>query len=55
MNTDLKNFVQPIAQAIAVTLFVVFTLAFFSVPYVLQQHPGDPQLPSQHADLRHMT
>lgn len=55
MNADLKNFLQPIAQAVAATLFVVFTVAFFSVPYVLQQHPGDLQLPSQQADLRHMT
>jgi len=55
MNADLKNFVQPIAQAIAVTLFVVLTVAFLSVPYVLQKHPGDPQLPSQQVDLRHMT
>ena len=55
MNTDLKNFLQPIAQAVAATLFVVFTVTFFSVPYVLQQHPGDLQLPSPQADLGHMT
>lgn len=55
MNADLKNFLQPIAQVVAATLFAVFTVAFFSVPYVLQQHPGDPRVPSQQADSRHMT
>jgi hypothetical protein len=55
MNAELKNFLQPIAQVIAATLFVVFTVAFLSVPYVLQQHPGDPQVPSQQTDVRHMT
>lgn len=55
MNADLKNFLQPIAQVVTATLFVVFTVAFLSVPYVLQQHPGDPQVPSQQGALRHTT
>jgi hypothetical protein len=55
MNSDLKNFIQPIAQVIAITVFVVFAVAFFSLPYVLQQHPGDPQSPSQQTAARHMT
>ena len=55
MNADLKNFLQPIARVVATTLFVVFTVAFFSVPYVLQQHPGDDQVPSQQTGVRHMT
>lgn len=55
MNADLKNFCQPITQVVAATLFVVFTVAFLSVPYVLEQHPGDPQVPSQQTDMRHMT
>lgn len=55
MNADLKNFIQPIALVIATTLFVVFTVAFFSLPFVLQQHPGDTQIPSQQNAPRHMT
>lgn len=55
MNPDLKSFIQPIAHTIAATLFLVFTVAFLSVPYVLQQNPGDPLVPSQQTALRHMT
>jgi hypothetical protein len=55
MNAALKNFIQPIARTIAATLFFVFTVAFFSVPYALEQHPGDPQLPSRQTNLRHLT
>lgn len=55
MNTDLKNFLQPLVQVIAATLFVVCTVAFLSVPYTLGQHPGDPQVVSQQAGPRHMT
>lgn len=55
MNPDLKSFIQPIAHTIAATLFLVFTVAFVSVPYVLQQNPGDPLSPSQQTVLRHMT
>lgn len=55
MNADLKNFLQPITQVVAATLFVVFSVAFISVPYALQQHPGDPVLLSQHTGVRHMT
>lgn len=55
MNSDLKNFLQPITQVVAATLFVVFTVAFLSVPYLLQQHPGDTQVPSQQTAPRHMT
>ena len=55
MNADLKNFLQPIAQVVATTLFVVFAVTFVSVPYVLQQHPGDAHVSSQWAGSRHMT
>ena len=55
MDADLKNFVQPISRVVAATAFAVFTVAFFSLPYVLQQHPGDPQVPSQQTTPRHMT
>lgn len=55
MNADLKNFLWPIARLVAATLFAVLTVAFLSVPYVLQQHPGDPQVPSQQTGVRHMT
>ena len=40
MNADLKNFLQPIARVVAATLFIVFTVAFFTVPYVLEQLDG---------------
>lgn len=55
MNADLKSFLQPITQVVAATLFVVFTVAFLSVPYALEQHPGDPQGPSRQTDVLHMT
>lgn len=55
MNADLKNFLQPIALVVATTVFFVFTVAFLSLPYVLEQHPGDPQGPSQQTAPRHMT
>lgn len=55
MNTDLKNFIQPIVQAMAATLFVVFTVAFFSLPYALERYPGEPLSPSQQMAPRHMT
>lgn len=55
MNADLKNFLQPITQVVAATLFVVLTVAFLSVPFVLQQHPGDLHAPSQQTASRHMT
>jgi len=55
MNADLKDFLQPITQVFAATLFFVFTVAFLSVPYVLQLHPGDPLVQSQQTDVRHMT
>ena len=32
MNTDLKNFVLPIARAVSAKLFCVFSVAFVSVP-----------------------
>lgn len=55
MNTDLKNFLHPIARTIAATLFFVFTVAFLSVPYALERDPGDPLLSSHQAEPRHMT
>lgn len=55
MNADLKIFLQPIARVVAATLFVVFTVAFFTVPYALEQYPGDPLVPSQQTGVRHMT
>lgn len=55
MNADLKNFLQPIAQVVAATLFVVFTVAFISVPYTLQQQPGEPLAQAQQGSDRHMT
>ena len=55
MNADLKNFLRPIAQVVAATLFIVFTVAFLTVPMLLQQHPGDPLVPSQQTGVRHMT
>lgn len=55
MNADLRNFLQPITQVVAATLFAVFSVAFVSVPFVLEQHPGDLHLPSQQTGSRHMT
>jgi hypothetical protein len=54
MNTDLRNFVRPLAQVIAATLFAVFTVAFVTVPYTLGTHPGDPHAAQQGAP-RHMS
>ncbi|WP_168708530.1 hypothetical protein [Hydrogenophaga sp. PAMC20947] len=55
MNTDLKNFLQPIVRVVAATLFAVCTVAFVSVPYVLGQHPGDTLVDAQQSGPRHMT
>lgn len=55
MNTDLKNFIQPIARVVAATLFVVCTVAFVTVPYVLGQHPGDAVVDVHQSGPRHMT
>lgn len=55
MNSDLKSFLLPIVRTIAATLLFVFTVAFLSVPYALEQHPGDPQLSAGPAAPRHMT
>ena len=43
MNTDLKNFVLPIARALSATLFFVLSVAFVSVPHSLEQDPSDAQ------------
>lgn len=40
MNADLKNFLQPIAQAVAATLFVVFTVVFFFSALRASAAPG---------------
>lgn len=55
MNADLKNFLQRMTQVVVATLFVVLSVAFISVPYALERHPGDPQVPSQQTGVRHMT
>ena len=55
MNTDLKNFVLPIARAVSTTLFFVFSVAFLSVPYSLGQDPSDAQQLTHPVAPRHMT
>lgn len=55
MNTDLKNFLQPLFQVIAATLFAVCTVAFVSVPYSLGRVPGEPTVLAQADGPRHMT
>jgi hypothetical protein len=55
MNADLKNFLQPIALVIATAVFTVLTVAFLALPYLLEQHPGDPLVPTQQSGPRHMT
>ena len=55
MNTDLKNFVLPIARAVSATLFFVWRVALVSVPYSLEQDPSDAQQLTHPAALRHMT
>ena len=55
MNTDLKNFVLPIARAVSVTLFFVLSVAFLLVPYSLEQDPSDAQQLTHPAASRHMT
>jgi hypothetical protein len=54
MNADLKNFAMPILRVIAATLFMVFSVAFVSVPYSLGAQPGEPVV-AQQASPRHMT
>ena len=55
MNTDLKNFVLPIARTVSATLFFVFSVAFLSVPYSLEQDPSDAQQLTHPVAPRHMT
>jgi hypothetical protein len=55
MNTDLKNFLRPLAQGIGATLFAVCTVAFVSMPYALGRVPGEPAVLVQADDARHMT
>jgi hypothetical protein len=54
MNADLKNFAMPVLRVIAATLFLVFCVAFVSVPYSLGALPGEPVV-AQQASTRHMT
>lgn len=55
MNTDLKNFLCPLAQVIGATLFAVCTVAFLSMPYALGRVPGEPTVLAQADGARHMT
>ncbi|MGI9218448.1 MAG: hypothetical protein ACR2JA_15790 [Hydrogenophaga sp.] len=55
MNTDLQNFLRPLAQVIGATLFAVCTVAFVSMPYALGHFPGEPALLAQASGARHMT
>ena len=55
MNTDLKNFVLPIARAVSATLFFVLSVAYVSVPYSLEQDPSDAQQLTHPTAPRHMT
>lgn len=55
MNTDLKNFLRPLVQVIAATLFAVCSVAFVSVPYSLGHVPGEPTSLAQADGPRHMT
>jgi hypothetical protein len=55
MNTDLQNFLRPLAQVIGATLFAVCTVAFVSMPYALGHFPGEPAVFAQADGARHMT
>ena len=55
MNTDLQNFLRPLAQVIGATLFAVCTVAFVSMPYALGHFPGEPTVLAQADGARHMT
>jgi hypothetical protein len=55
MNTDLKNFLRPLVQVIAATLFAVLTVAFVTVPYSLGHLPGDTAVLAQADGPRHFT
>lgn len=55
MNTDLQNFLRPLAQVIGATLFAVCTVAFVSMPYPLGRVPGEPTVLAQAHGARHMT
>jgi hypothetical protein len=55
MNTDLQNFLRPLAQVITATLLAVCTVAFVSVPYSIGRIPGEPAVHAQADAARHMT
>lgn len=55
MNTDLQNFLRPLAQVIGVTLLAVCSVAFVSVPYALGHFPGEAAMLAQANAPRHMT
>jgi hypothetical protein len=55
MNTDLKDFIRPLVQVIAATLFAVCTVAFVTLPYSLGHIPGDPTALAHADGARHLT
>jgi hypothetical protein len=55
MNKDLQHFLMPLLRVVTGTLFAVFTVAFLSIPYVLQQHPGESSTHAPQTGTRHMT
>lgn len=55
MNNDLKDFLRPVVQVIAATLFAVCTVAFVTVPYSLGHVPGEAASQAQADGDRHMT
>lgn len=55
MNTDLKDFLRPLVQVIATTLFAVCSVAFVTLPYSLGHIPGDPAVLAQADGPRHLT
>ncbi|MEZ5702818.1 MAG: hypothetical protein R3E42_14060 [Burkholderiaceae bacterium] len=54
MDHELKQFIRLLVGVVATTLFVVFSVAFLTLPYALGTTPG--QLPVAEAGVdRHMT
>ena len=54
MNHDLRSFLFLMLRAVMPALMLVAVTAFFTMPYLLGHHPGEPAV-TQPAPGRHMT
>jgi len=54
MNSSLASFVKQYLAVVLAALIPVIVVAFVSIPFNLQGHPGEPRTPTAPTDA-HMT